>query len=288
DALATPALIRLAVLLFVVPAFALSSAHARERQSPAIAADGGYALPTPALRAIVDAPVAPRLSLSPRRDLIAYMQVPSLPGIDVVAQPELKLAGLRIHPRTHSASAFSFIDDLWLQAVDGGAERRIEGLPRPLALASMQWSPDQRHIAFSHVDARAGRVELWMVDVDAGRARRLVDQPLGSVVGSGFDWLPDSRGLVALLRPDGQRPAPVSDGVPAGPNIQQTDGDGRVQSLRTYQDLRGNAHDEALFAYYMTSQLARVGLDGRVQRIGAPEMYVGASVSPDGRHLLRQ
>src|SRR5690606_3463894 len=259
---------------------------AQDAASPGSEATAGYRLPGAALRAIVDAPSAPRLSLSPRRDLIAYMQVPALPGIDVVAQPELKLAGLRIHPRTHSASAFSFTTDLWLQAVDGGAERRIEGLPQPLALSSLQWSPDQRHIAFSHVDARAGRVELWLVDVAAGRAKRLIERPLGSVVGSGFDWLPDGSGLVALLRPEGAPPA--DDGVPAGPNIQETTGSGQVQSLRTYQDLLGNARDEALFTYYMTSQLARVGLDGAVRDIGQPDMYVGASVSPDGRHLLRQ
>jgi len=253
-----------------------------------VAEGGGYRLPAPELRAIVDAPAAPRLSLSPRRDLLAYMRVPSLPGIEVVAQPELKLAGLRIHPRTHSASAFSFTDDLWLQDVATGAERRIQGLPTPLALASLQWSPDQRHLAFSHVDPRAGRVELWLVDVAAGRARRLTERPLGSVTGSGFDWLPDSSGLIALLRPRGHLAPPVDDGVPGGPNIQETRGGGQVQSLRTYQDLLANPHDEALFAWYMTSQLARVGLDGRVREIGGPEMYVGAAVSPDGRHLLRQ
>ena len=268
---------------------AMPAALARDAAQPAAQApDSGYRLPPPELRAIVDAPSAPRLSLSPHRDLLAYMQVPALPGIEVVAQPELKLAGLRIHPRTHSASAFSFIDDLWLQSVDDGSERRIEGLPRPLALASLQWSPDQRHIAFSHVDARAGRVELWLVDVAAGRAKRLIERPLGSVTGSGFDWLPDGSGLIALLRPDGQGEPPADDGIPAGPNIQETRGSGQVQSLRTYQDLLGNPRDEALFAHYMTSQLARVGLDGSLRNIGTPEMYVGASVSPDGRHLLRQ
>ena len=267
----------------------LAAALPTQAREPAdVAAASGYRLPAPELRAIVAAPPAPRLSLSPNRDLIAYMQVPSLPGIDVVAQPELKLAGLRIHPRTQSASAFSFIDDLWLQSVDGGAERRIDGLPQPLALASLQWSPDQRHIAFSHVDPRAGRVELWLVDVAAGRAQRLIEQPLGTAIGSGFDWLPDSSGLIALLRPEGQGAAPESDGIPGGPNIQQTDGGGQVQSLRTYQDLLGSPHDEALFAYYMTRQLVRVALDGRVEAIGVPELYVGASVSPDGRHLLRQ
>ncbi len=265
--------------------------HARAQgEAPAEAASAtqGYLLPSPELQAIVDAPRPPGMSLSPRRDLIAYTRRPSLPGIDVVAQPELKLAGLRIHPRTHSRSAFSFADDLWLQAVDGGGERAVEGLPRPLALSSLQWSPDQRHIAFSHVDTGAGRVELWLVDVAAARARRLLERPLGSVVGSGFDWLPGGDGLIALLRPAGQRAAPGHDGVPTGPNVQETQGDGRVQSLRTYQDLLANPHDEALFAHYMTSQLVKVGLDGRTTDIGAPAMYVGASVSPDGRHLLRQ
>lgn len=269
----------------------LAAAVVQAREVPSPVADAGaagYRLPAPALRAIVDAPQAPRLSLSPRRDLLAYMQVPSLPGIEVVAQPELKLAGLRIHPRTHSASAFSFVDDLWLQSVGDGRERRIEGLPRPLALSSLQWSPDQRHIAFSHVDGRAGRVELWLVDVAAGRARRLLEQPLGSVTGSGFDWLPDGSGLIALLRPEGRGGPPSGDGVPTGPSIQEATGGGGVQSLRTYQDLLKNPADEALFAWYMTSQLVRVGVDGAVRAVGVPELYVGASVSPDGRHLLRQ
>src|SRR5690606_38794353 len=175
-----PALQRLAApRLLACLAMAPVASQARDQAAdPAQATDaGGYRLPPSELRAIVDAPQAPRLSLSPRRDLLAYMQVPSLPGIEVVAQPELKLAGLRIHPRTHSASAFSFIDGLWLQSVEDGAERSTEGLPQPLALSSLQWSPDQRHIAFSHVDARAGRVELWLVDVAEGRARRLVEQP---------------------------------------------------------------------------------------------------------------
>ncbi|MBJ6978618.1 S9 family peptidase [Luteimonas sp. MC1782] len=280
-------------MLLACLAFLPGPSQAREQAATADAARdpasaGGYRLPASELRAIVDAPAVPQLSLSPRRDLLAYMRVPALPGIDVVAQPELKLAGLRIHPRTHSASAFSFIDDLWLQEVDGGRERRIQGLPQPLALGSLQWSPDQRHIAFSQVDRRAGRVELWLVDVAAGQARRLLDRPLGSVTGSGFDWLPDGSGLIALVRPDGQGAAPSDDGIPPGPNIQETRGSGQVQSLRTYQDLLSNPQDEALFAYYMTSQLLRVDLDGRTRAIGAPEMYVGASVAPDGRHLLRQ
>ena len=44
----------------------------------------GYELPSAALQAVVDAPRAPSLHLSPRRDMAALMQMPSLPSIRVV------------------------------------------------------------------------------------------------------------------------------------------------------------------------------------------------------------
>ncbi len=95
-------------------------AQAGTTPAAANASQGGYLLPPPELQAIVDAPTAPQMMLSPRRDIIAFVQTPSLPGIDVVAQPELRLAGTRINPRTYSQSRFSFGTDLSLQPVDGG------------------------------------------------------------------------------------------------------------------------------------------------------------------------
>ncbi|NYZ62468.1 S9 family peptidase [Luteimonas deserti] len=248
----------------------------------------GYQLPPEALQAIVDAPRPPRLLLSPQRDLVAFLQTPSLPGIAEVAQPELKLAGIRINPRTYSASRASFVTDLWLRPVDGGSDQRIAGLPEPLSLASLLWSPDQRHIAFSQVDVRAGEVQLWVVDVATRQARRLLAQPLNAVVGNGFEWMPDSRSLLVRLRPDGQGDIAQDDAVPGGPNVQDTGAGGTVQQLRTYQDLLRSEADARVFAHYITSQLARVALDGAVAPIGASGMTTSASASPDGRHILRQ
>ena len=50
------------------------------------APDSGYRLPPAPLQAIVDAPRAPALSLSPRRDTAAVVQTPALPAIADVAQ----------------------------------------------------------------------------------------------------------------------------------------------------------------------------------------------------------
>ncbi|WP_423156562.1 S9 family peptidase [Stenotrophomonas maltophilia] len=247
----------------------------------------GYELPSAALQAVVDAPRAPSLYLSPRRDVAAMMQMPSLPSIQVVAQPELKLAGLRINPRTFSDSRFSFGEKLWLMNVADGKERQISGLPAKLSIASVTWSPDQKWLAFNQVDAGSGANELWLVDVAGGSARRLV-AGLNTVIGSGYQWLPDSRGLVVFTRPANLGAAPAADGIPTGPAVQQTRQGGGVVSIRTYQDLLKNEADARQFDYYATTQPMEVSLDGSTRAIGAAGIFMGFSVSPDGRFVLRQ
>lgn len=248
---------------------------------------GGYSLPSPELQAVVNAPRAPSLHLSPQRDLAALLQTPSLADIADVAQPELKLAGLRINPRTHARSQFSFGNRLWLMRVADGGERQIDGLPQPLSIASLAWSPDQRYLAFNQVQATTGGNELWVVDIAAGRARRLAID-LNTVMDSGYAWLPDSRGLLVSQRPTGQGQAPASNGVPTGPAIQQTAADAGVRAIRTYQDLLKNEADARLFEYYATVQPARVALDGQVRAVATPGLYLDLSASPDGRYLLSQ
>jgi len=249
---------------------------------------GSYALPPAPLQALVDAPRPPQLSISPHRDLLALTQTPSLPSIEVVAQPELKLAGMRINPRTFAESRFSFGSDLWLVDVASGKEIRLQGLPSPLSIASSSWSPDQRYLAFNQVDAKQGRNELWVVDVAAHTAHRLTDLPLNTVAGRGYRWMPDGKQLLVQLRPQGQGAVPVANIIPAGPNTQQTLSGGGVKSIRTYQDMLRNEDDARLFEYYLRSQSALVDMDGKVTPLGEPALTLSITASPDGRYLLRQ
>ena len=137
------------LLLPTLIALALISPVAFAQQAPApktqpqTQSATGYREPVAELKAIVDAARAPQLSLSPRRDLAALQKIPPLPSIALVAQPELKLAGLRLNPRSYSPSRFSFASDLWLMDVATGKEMRIEGLPQPLSLAAVSWSPTE-------------------------------------------------------------------------------------------------------------------------------------------------
>jgi dipeptidyl aminopeptidase/acylaminoacyl peptidase len=129
-------------------------------------------------------------------------------------------------------------------------------------------------------------LELWVVDVATAKARRLVGAQVSAPGGDGFRWLPGSSGLIVRLVPAGRGAPPASVNVPTGPIVQESIG--RTAPVRTYQDLLRNASDEALFAYYFTTQLATVDLKGGVPRaVGAPGIVLSYSASPDGRYLLR-
>lgn len=58
--------------------------------------EGGYRLPPPGIKDIVDAPPLPALSFSPQRDKIIFLKRRALPPLTDLARPEEKLAGIRI------------------------------------------------------------------------------------------------------------------------------------------------------------------------------------------------
>jgi dipeptidyl aminopeptidase/acylaminoacyl peptidase len=248
-----------------------------------------YQLPPAALQAIVDAPRAPSLSLSPKRNLVAMTGTPALPSIVEVAQPELKLAGLRINPRTRSPSRFSFGTGLTLLDIGTQAEMAVSGLPQPLRLADSAWSPDQRFLAFTHVAyADNAMVELWLLNVATRVANKLTAQPLSYVAGAGFSWLPDSSGLLVYLKSASLGDAPPTTGIPSGPSTQDSQPDAGARQLRTYPDLLKNEEDARLFEHYATAQLALVDLAGHTRMVGAPDLFIGARVAPNGKYILTQ
>ena len=247
------------------------------------AAQDGYQTPPPQLAQLVDAPTTPAVNLSPDRGLMLLMEQPGLPAIAELAEPELRLAGTRINPRNNGPSRSSGYTALTIRTLDGTMERTITGLPADARISDVRWAPDGRHVAFTHTGV--DRVDLYVFSVEDGVARRLLDAPLNDA-GSGtpFTWVSDSQTLIARTIPAGRGAPPVESLAPSGPVIQENAGE--EAPARTYQDLLENAHDEALFTYYMTSQLVRVGLDGAVRNLGAPALITNLDPSPDGRFAL--
>ncbi|MCL7968176.1 MAG: prolyl oligopeptidase family serine peptidase [marine benthic group bacterium] len=240
-----------------------------------------YQTPDPAIVQVVDAEPTPSVSLSPDESQMLLIRYPGYPSIASFARRELKLAGLRLDPASDGRSRTTGAAGLGLVSVESGATREVTGLPEEARIENVRWSPHGTHISFTH-DTGTG-LELWVVDVGRAAARRLTDRRLSLTAGNAPAWL-DASTLVAAFVPDGRGPEPIVPAVPIGPVIEEATG--RESPARTYQDLLGSAHDEALFDHYLTVQLGRVDLGGAVRRIAEAGIVWDFSPSPDGRYLL--
>jgi dipeptidyl aminopeptidase/acylaminoacyl peptidase len=248
------------------------------------AAWGGddYKMPPKAIADLVDAPGTPGVSVSPNKKHILILERSSLPSIEELSQPELRLAGLRINPATNGRSRTRYYTGMIIQDMDSGKQKRVKGLPKNGRISNVSWSPNAKHIAMTVT--HDAQINLYLVKAASGRASLLLKAPLNAIYGSPFSWLSDSKSILAKTILSGRGEPPRSSLVPQGPVIQENMG--KVAPVRTYQDLLTNAQDEALFAYYMNAQMVLVNLKGKAKNIGKPGMIRFAEPSPNGKYIL--
>lgn len=271
-------MLRLAASRFAFALFVLGATSI----APAAESDG-YRTPSPALAAIVDAPLPPVPVLSPDRRTLLLLDRPEAPTIAELAQPELRLAGQRINPATNGPSRASFFTGLTFQPIDASPPRPVTGLPSGVRIGDYEWSRDSRHLALTVV-TDAG-IELWLVEVDRALARRLTGPVLNGVLGEPIGWLDDDQLLIRRIPPD-RTATPNAPGVPTGPIVQENLG--RRAAARTYDGLLASPHDEQLFEHYATSELARIDLAGNVSPLPVRGLITVVHPSPDRQHLLVQ
>lgn len=244
--------------------------------------DAAFRMPSDDLVALVDAPLRPAASLSPDNRWMALLESKVVVPITDLAKPELKLAGIELNPRNFSRSApGAGFTSMRLQAVDGSANFVVQGLPEG-RIQSPMWSPDGAHMAF--VIEAQDHLRLWVLDVGEQSARELSATPLNGVITrTPFSWSRDSRSLVinAAVNAGGTPPAEDEIVVPV---IQVTTGE--RAPARTFQNLLRTPHDEALFDFYGTGELRRIGLDGAEQTLTEPAVIDSFTPSPDGRYWL--
>ncbi|MFT5316556.1 MAG: dipeptidyl aminopeptidase/acylaminoacyl peptidase [Candidatus Krumholzibacteriia bacterium] len=248
--------------------------------------DMGYQMPPQVLADIIDAPTTPGVSLSPNNEWLLHLERPGYPSIAEVAQPELRLAGLRINPRSNGPSRGRSLNGLMFQNLESGKEVRVTGLPAEPRITSVTWSADSKHVAF--VLNIADQLTLWTTEVKKGEARQVTPEgmALNAVYGRPYSWLSDSKTFIARTIPAGRGEAPIEPAVPSGPVIQENMG--KIAPARTLQDLLQNTYDEDLFDYYTTSQLVKLTLKGKATNINEPAVFRSVSSSPDGEYLMVQ
>lgn len=243
-----------------------------------------YQTPPKVLADLVTAPLTPNVSMSAKGDMMLILEQAPAPGIAELAQPELKLAGLRMNPANNGPSRARYITNLILKKLTDKEGKTLTGLPTDALISYVQWSPDDTKIAFAN--STDSRIDLYIADVATASAQKVGSIALNATMpGAPYHWLSDSKSLIVKSIPAGRGPAPEISRVPVGPTTQENVGGKRGQAP-TYQDLLKNPSDERQFAYYTTAQVVRLGLDGSLTNIGQPGIILSADPSPDGQYVL--
>ncbi len=230
---------------------------------------------------VLNAPVTPTTSVSPAKDKILLAEPLRYPPISELAQPMLRIAGLRINPNTNGQHRQPYFVKLTLKNIGDGREIPI-ALPANAQVISPNWSADGKYVAFGNQTPNG--IELWILDAASGKARMLKNVRVNTAFGR-FNWMPDQKSLLVNLVPQKRAVAPAYQNLtPTAPSIQETAG--KTGAVQTFQDLLKSPNDERLFDYYATSQLAIVDLNGKTREIGAPAIYEEATASPDGKYFL--
>ena len=107
-------------------------------------ADDGYKIPPKAIADLVDAPITPNVRLSPDKKHLLILERTSLPSIEELSQPELRLAGLRINPMTNGRSRANSYKGILIQNIKSGKQKKVKGLPKNAKISNVSWSPDSK------------------------------------------------------------------------------------------------------------------------------------------------
>jgi dipeptidyl aminopeptidase/acylaminoacyl peptidase len=256
-----------------------------------------YQKPPKAIEDILNSPPTPTLVLSPNHTYALQGSPVRYPPIAELSEPMLRLAGIRINPKTNGLHNVTFLSNLELLKVPEGTEVKI-ALPPDPKLELGPWTPDGSRFAFTN--STSGGIEVWIGETATGRTHRVPNVHLNEVFGGGrggagggrggpgggpLQWMPGGKSLLVFAVRANRGPAPPEPAAPLGPHISESLGG--EKGAPTYEDLLQNPHDEDLFEYYATAQLEVVdATTGAASPIGKPGMIESARMSPDGKYFI--
>lgn len=239
-----------------------------------------YQRPPAVIEELLLAKPTPGVSVGRNGEWLLLAERITFPGVEELAEPELRIAGLRLNPRNFSTTRGTYSNNLKLQNIRTKELFPVTGLPEGLRSNSPQWSPDGKKAALMHYGPQ--RVDLYVISVETKAAAKINTAALNATSGMTFAWV-DNSTLVYKTVPAGTGALPAVPAAPKGPVVQESKG--KAAASRTYQDLIKSPYDEALFTHMATSQFVLNNGQGE-KNLGAPAVITSFSVSPDKQYLL--
>lgn len=242
--------------------------------------DVQFQTPPEEIRQLVDIVPTPGMIIESSNQFGVLFERNAFKGLDELAEEEIRLGGLRIDPNANGQSRKTYYRNLKVKNLKSGIETQVSGLPESPKLSDFTLSPDQKHMAFTQTSESG--ILVYVLEIATSKARPLGDHKLNGVFGNPFTWCPDSQSLLISVVPTNRKT--VKKALPTGPSVQEATGS--KAPVRTYQDLLKNKQDEALFEYYATSAIIKLGLDGKSSDFLPAAIYTAMEYSPDGNYLM--
>ena len=244
-----------------------------------------YQIPSKEIYDLVDVSLAPSVVMDDAKKFMIFLYRDTYKSIEDLSSEELRLAGLRIDPKTNIGSRITYYNNLKIQDLrtDPVSLIQVTGLPNKPKLTNITFSPDQKKIAMTQTTALG--VEVWYVDLSTFAAKRLTEPKANANLGQVIHWFKDSERLLVKMIPK-DRAALINpkSAIPSGPTVSVSDG--QEAPNRTYQDLLKNKNDEYNFEQLALSELYKVSLKGSSVPWLGSAMYQDISFSPDGEYIM--
>ncbi len=242
-----------------------------------------YQKPPQEILDLVDFQRAPSISMDSKKEQIVFMYRNTYKTLVEISEEEMRLAGLRIHPKTNISSTITYVNNIQYRKFNDKNLVQIKGLPEKPRLTNFAWSPDESKMAFTHT-AQSG-VEVWIVDFKTLSAKKLTEARANANLGNPITWFKDGNALLVRMLPkDKPELIDTKTALPTGPIV--TVSDGSLAQNRTYQDLLKNKTDEENFDILTTSELYKVDLNGKATLWKEKAIYRSESFSPDGNYVM--
>ena len=242
-----------------------------------------YQNPPEAILKLADVELAPIVQIDSKGEHMVLIYRDQYKSISDLSETEMRLAGLRINPKTNIGSRTTFYTNLRVKTANDKESKQVTGLPENARLSNFKWSPNEKMIACLNTTSEG--VEVWVLNLEMAAVHKISEAIVSANMGGAIDWFKDNEHLLVSTLVKDRAPLIDSDtAVPTGPTVSVSDGS-KAQN-RTYQDLLKTPNDESNFEQLAKAEIIKIGLDGSKEIFLKAAMYSGISLSPDGQYVM--
>src|SRR5690625_2621815 len=96
----------------------------------------------------------PSVMMDSKRETMILVYRPTYKTLEELNREDMKIAGLRIDPKTNISSTVSYVNNLKIKGLKDKKEKQVKNLPKNPKLANYSFSPDEKYLAFTHTTAK--------------------------------------------------------------------------------------------------------------------------------------